>query len=219
MQLRRFSGSLLLAMIVCFSCVAVDAQHSLQHAAEHRSMHNLQQDTRAFRTSFARFLETDPQRRTKAGQDARALVARFVRQTSSLSQPSSNEALSRTRMHALVQSAMQIDTVIETLNLDVETRQRWHSVREELRSMTHEAAAAEPSEDVHAEAAENATGSCLVSAGARRSRQMVEECLQVTPATHPPCNAHNPCAMIADEIKRSCLLIGKDAPAFCSKYP
>jgi len=48
---------------------------------------------------------------------------------------------------------------------------------------------------------------------------LVRQCMQVSPATHPPCNADNPCELIRDEIKRGCAMIDKeDAPAFCSGF-
>ncbi|WP_369944041.1 hypothetical protein [Xanthomonas medicagonis] len=37
-------------------------------------------------------------------------------------------------------------------------------------------------------------------------------CRAVSPATHPPCNAANSCAMIDDEIARGCALLGRDGP-------
>jgi Protein of unknown function (DUF3011) len=59
---------------------------------------------------------------------------------------------------------------------------------------------------------------CAESAGKQKAKEMVDECLQVSPATHPPCNAQNSCQLIEDEIRRSCKLIGVDAPAFCANY-
>jgi len=60
--------------------------------------------------------------------------------------------------------------------------------------------------------------SCLKQAGKAHSDQLVKQCLQVSPATHPPCNAANSCELIEDEIRRSCALLGRDAPAFCGGY-
>ncbi|WP_343237380.1 hypothetical protein [Xanthomonas sp. D-109] len=40
----------------------------------------------------------------------------------------------------------------------------------------------------------------------------MDTCRAVSPATHPPCNAANSCAMIDDEIARSCALLGRDGP-------
>ena len=60
--------------------------------------------------------------------------------------------------------------------------------------------------------------SCAESAGKQKAKEMVNQCLQVSPATHPPCNAQNSCQLIEDEIRRSCKLIGAGAPAFCVNY-
>jgi hypothetical protein len=60
--------------------------------------------------------------------------------------------------------------------------------------------------------------SCAESAGRQKAKEMVDQCLEVSPATHPPCNAQNSCQLIEDEIRRSCKLIGRDAPAFCANY-
>jgi hypothetical protein len=59
---------------------------------------------------------------------------------------------------------------------------------------------------------------CTEAVGAQRANQLAQQCLQVSPATHPPCNAQNTCKLITDEIKRSCQLLGHDAPGFCDEY-
>ncbi|WP_447911124.1 hypothetical protein [Brevundimonas bullata] len=53
-------------------------------------------------------------------------------------------------------------------------------------------------------------GSCLAEVGEARSKRLVERCIQVSPATRPPCNNANPCAMIQGEIDRSCAMYGPD---------
>lgn len=70
--------------------------------------------------------------------------------------------------------------------------------------LSHPGAAAEPS--------------CEQTAGAQRARTYVEQCLEVSPATHPPCNAANSCELILDEIQRGCAMLGNDAPGFCKDY-
>jgi len=60
--------------------------------------------------------------------------------------------------------------------------------------------------------------SCLKAVGKQRADQLVKQCLQVSAASHPPCNAQNSCDLINDEIRRSCELLGRDAPAFCGGY-
>ena len=62
---------------------------------------------------------------------------------------------------------------------------------------------------------------CAKSVGRKRADRLAEECLLVSPATHPPCNAQNPCMLIVDEIKWGCDLArdppGK-VPAFCVDF-
>ncbi len=59
---------------------------------------------------------------------------------------------------------------------------------------------------------------CSQSAGQQKAQLLVQQCQQVSPATHPPCNVANACDLMIDEIRRSCAMIGTKAPAFCSSY-
>ena len=59
---------------------------------------------------------------------------------------------------------------------------------------------------------------CRDTAGAEKAKTLVKQCLEVSPATHPPCNAANACSLIVDEITRGCAMIDNDAPAFCANY-
>lgn len=58
---------------------------------------------------------------------------------------------------------------------------------------------------------------CSAEIGLAAAQKRAALCVQVSPATHPPCNVANSCAMIEDEIARSCALIGggSDRPAGC----
>lgn len=60
--------------------------------------------------------------------------------------------------------------------------------------------------------------SCKESIGEKRAQMLVQQCIHVSPATHPPCNASNNCNMIIEEIDRGCGLLGKDADSlnYCS---
>jgi hypothetical protein len=61
--------------------------------------------------------------------------------------------------------------------------------------------------------AARAPRSCADELGAAAAAKRVEVCRNVSPATHPPCNAANSCALIEDEIARSCALAtGDGAP-------
>jgi uncharacterized protein YecT (DUF1311 family) len=81
------------------------------------------------------------------------------------------------------------------------------------------AAKAPPAKPAAAQASQNDTRPCAQSAGKAKSDQYVSQCVQVSPATNPPCNGQNACSMMIDEIKRGCAMIGKDnPPTFCSAY-
>ena len=56
---------------------------------------------------------------------------------------------------------------------------------------------------------------CRDTIGEAASARLVQRCIAVSPATHPPCNADNACALIQDEIDRACTLFADDPPAEC----
>jgi hypothetical protein len=62
------------------------------------------------------------------------------------------------------------------------------------------------------------SGTCQAQIGAAAAQRLVERCLAVSPATHPPCNAQNACEMIQGEIDRACALYGpgETKPKECS---
>jgi hypothetical protein len=55
--------------------------------------------------------------------------------------------------------------------------------------------------------AEQGKPSCRETAGVYLSHRYVMECLEVSAATHPPCNALNSCGLILSEVHRGCLSI------------
>lgn len=57
--------------------------------------------------------------------------------------------------------------------------------------------------------------SCTSEVGRREAAILVQRCTEISPATHPPCNAANSCALIREEIQRGCELAGSDAPDWC----
>jgi len=54
--------------------------------------------------------------------------------------------------------------------------------------------------------------------GSARAKLMVKQGLQVSTATHPPCNADDSCALIRSEIRRGCVAAANRAPDFCEDY-
>lgn len=63
--------------------------------------------------------------------------------------------------------------------------------------------------------------SCADEIGATAAQKRADICRTVSPATHPPCNVANSCAMIEDEIARSCALFDGQGSAMpgCSLAP
>lgn len=61
--------------------------------------------------------------------------------------------------------------------------------------------------------------SCREEIGKKAAAVYVRQCIEISPATHPPCNDQNACSLIIDEIKRGCEYArnteGGDVPAFC----
>jgi hypothetical protein len=61
--------------------------------------------------------------------------------------------------------------------------------------------------------------SCREELGKKEAAIYVNQCLEISPATHPPCNDQNACSLIIDEIKRGCEFAkkteGADVPKFC----
>ena len=64
--------------------------------------------------------------------------------------------------------------------------------------------------------------SCRKEVGKKKAAVYVRQCINISPATHPPCNDKNACSLIIDEIKRGCGLAknteGADVPKYCDKY-
>ncbi len=80
---------------------------------------------------------------------------------------------------------------------------------------------APPQEEVDPAVAMTPAGaavSCLNDIGAEAAQRLVERCIAVSPATHPPCNVANPCEMIQGEIDRSCdqYAPGEAKPSQCT---
>ena len=186
-----------------------------------RVMTNLKDDSQGFRKSFASALKKSPIRKTSQEKDAQALADTFAKQASLVLDTFKRNQKADQQVIAMVNTAAQIDPKVYSLQLDSATRGQWEKLRSELHQIAQAYGVNEPylaPQGANASAAASTTGTCLNAVGIERSRQLVNECLQVSPATHPPCNAQNACSMIVDEIKRSCALMVSGAPGFCGEY-
>jgi hypothetical protein len=181
-------------------------------------MQNLKDDAQPFRQSFGNALKNSSIRKTTREKDARALVDTFAKQADQTLDIFKHGKKADDAVKEQVYTAAQIDPLVYSLQLNAQTTGQWEKLRGELHEIAQAYGVPEPYLAPRGLAAVSTRGSCLNAVGIERSRQLVNECLQVSPSTHPPCIAQNTCSMIVDEIKRGCGLIQQGAPGFCSEY-
>ena len=209
---------ILLATVLGVSRPAV-AQGRLSDKDLQGLIQNLKDEAQPFRQSFANALKQSAIRKTSKEKDARLLADSFAKQAKSALESFKRNQKAEQAVIELVHTATQIDPLVYSLQLDSQTTSQWERLRSELHQIAQAYGIAEPYlAPQGASAALSTKGTCLNAVGVTRSRQLANECLQVSPATHPPCNAQNACSLIVDEIKRGCALIGQGAPGFCAEY-
>ena len=174
-------------------------------------MSNLKADSKAFRPRFDSAIKKSSIRKTSQAKDAMNLASTFEKQTST----ALNEFKKTKKgdsVPAMLSTAGQIEKVMTDLKLDPQTT-GWDKIRTDLNQVSNAfgIAPATASGDQN-------TIPCVQAVGAGQSKKLVEECLQVSPATHPPCNSQNSCQLIIGEIKRSCSMLQKNQPSFCGDY-
>ncbi len=212
----RWLFLVLLAGLVSTGRIAV-AEDRLSDKDIQHLLQNLKHDAQPFRQSFANALKKS--RKTGQEKDAKALTETFAKQTQSALDTFKHHHKADPAIAAMVHTAAEIDPLVYSLQPGPQTTGQWEKLRADLHPIAQAYGVTEPYLAPAADAGPpSATGTCLNAVGIERSRQLVNECLQVSPATHPPCNAQNACKLIVDEIKRGCLLIGQDAPGFCAEY-
>jgi hypothetical protein len=213
-----FSFLILLAGLLGSSRTAV-AQGRLSDPDLQRLLQNLKDDAQPFRKSFANALKKSTIRKTSREKDAVTLADNFAKQANVAFETFKREKRSDEGVTELVNIAAQIDPLVYSLQLNPQTTAQWERLRTELHPIADAFGIPEPYLAPQSSlAAQSTTGTCLNAVGIERSRQLVNECLQVSPAIHSPCNAQNACSLIVDEIKRGCALINEGAPGFCTEY-
>ena len=215
----RFSFLVLLIGMLGADRLAV-AQGRLSDKDLQRLMQNLKDDAQPFRQSFANALKKSTIRKTSQEKDARTLADTFAKQANGALEAFKHNQKADPAVATLVNTAARIDPLVYSLQLNPQTTSQWEKLRSELHQIAQAFGVPEPyfAPQPGSSAPPSSTGTCLNAVGIERSRQLVNECLQVSPATHPPCNAQNACSLIVDEIKRGCALIGQGAPGFCAEY-
>ncbi len=214
-----------LGVVLLFSLPGADrlalAQGRLSDKDLQQLMQNLKDDAGPFRQNFANALKKSTIRGTSQEKDAKALADTFAKQANTVLETFKHQQKADQAVVDLVHTAGQIDPLVYSLQLNAQTRSRWERLRTELHQIAQAYGIPEPylaPPPGSDSAALSTTGTCLNAVGIERSRQLVNECIQVSPSTHPPCSAQNACSLIVEEIKRGCALIGQGAPGFCAEY-
>jgi hypothetical protein len=209
-----------LAIVCLLPCRPAAAQMRLSDHDLERMMKNLHEDAKDFRSAFDASVHKSAIRNNSQDKDARALAEQFEKQTDELYKHFKGSKQADAYVWPVVRTAGQLDHLVYSLGLDSKTTLSWEKSRSEIHQIATSYGVAEPylqSSSPVSSAAE--PEACIASVGAAQARRLVERCTQVSPATHPPCNVQNSCALITAEIRRGCgLLTGAGAPGFCSEY-
>ncbi len=221
MLIRQHSLALWCAIVI----IAVLFQDSLSQAQlriNDKDMEalisNLREDAKNFRSTFDPAVQKSAIRKTSQEKEARNLVDDFDKQTETLLKDFKKTHKGDSSVTSLVDSAGKIDRLVYQLSLGTRTTVAWESTRSALHQVAAAYGVQEPYLQSPASVSDAPAGSCLSSVGKSEAQRLVDRCLKVSPATHPPCNAQNSCALITDEIRRGCEIIGASEPGFCQEY-
>lgn len=207
-----------LATVALFQTSACFAQTRINDKDMENLMRNLTEDAKNFHQSFDKAVSKSAIRKTSQEKDAKNLADNFARQAEELAKNFKKTHKADAAVPPLVDNAGKIDRLVYQLNLGTQTTVAWESARSALHQVAAAYGVQEPYLQGADQASATAIGSCNASVGKKEAQRLVEECLKVSPATHPPCNAQNSCALITDEIRRGCGMIGAGAPGFCGEF-
>jgi hypothetical protein len=219
----RFFFSALMAAAI--GLPGIQAQSRLSDKDLEALMRNLRDDAKSFRSPFESDLKKSTIRKTSREKEGRQLAERFEKDTESMLNQFKSTKKADRDLPAVRSTAQQLDAMVVQLSLGQQTTSRWNKIQTELRQISSAFGIEEPisryenPRGISAYAtSSNDANSCGAAVGMERARTLVNECLAVSPATHPPCNAGNSCRMIIDEIKRGCAMLKDGAPSFCNEY-
>jgi hypothetical protein len=212
----------LMAVGLLFSATLtlVKAQGRLSDKDLQNLMGNLKDDAKSFKPVYTSALKKSTIRKTSREKDAANLADRFQRETEEMHNRFKEKKTADRELPLVQRTAIQIEQVIRNLNLGPQSTSRWEKIQTELQQISSAFGVSYPTADnPRGVTPYGSDASCNQSVGQERASQMVQDCLAVSSATHPPCNAQDSCSLIVDEIRRGCSqLEPRNAPAFCSEY-
>jgi Protein of unknown function (DUF3011) len=211
-------------LFLCTLAIAgifANAQGRLSDKDIENLMGNVKDDVKSFRPHFNSAIGKSSIRKTSREKDAKNLVASLEKKAEAMRNTFRQTKKGEDNVRDVVASARQIDNLVYSVRLNPQTTSEWEKIRGEIAQVSAAFNMPEPFSRGIGPIGPGPISNeipCAQGVGPERARRLVEECLAVSPGTHPPCNAQNSCRLITDEIKRGCNLIGQGAPGFCSEY-
>jgi hypothetical protein len=181
-------------------------------------MGNLKDDAKSFRPKFAAAVHKSSIRKTSREKDAKDLAVRFEKETGGMLNQFKKNRKADTELRVVMSTAYQIDQLVTSLQLGPQVSASWNKIQTELRQVENAFGIQPATTASVAPIAAQGGPSCYQAVGSDRANRLVDECLKVSPSTHPVCNVQNQCAVIIDEIRRGCRMLKQDAPMFCNEY-
>jgi hypothetical protein len=202
----------------------VRAQERINDKDLETLMRNLHEDAKSFRPVFTSALKKSTIRKTSQEKDAANLANRFEKQTEAMLNRFKATRKADNELSLVRSSADQLRQIVRSMNLGPQTNSRWDKIEAELQQISGAFGIQSSANDNPRGISPYGSGSdpnvsCNQAVGSERANKMVQDCLAVSTATRPPCNAQNACPLIIDEIKRGCSMLDvRNAPAFCNEY-
>lgn len=218
--------AIIAGICLLLTALAASSQTRINDKDLENLMRNLKDDAKSFRSPFSSALKKSTIRKTSQAKNAENLAALFAKQTETLLNNFKNTKQGDENLTSVQNTGQQLGSFVRTYLPDAQVIERWSRIQTELQQVLSAYGIQMPPNRVDEnprgitpgpDAASN-TGSCSQAVGSDRAQRLVQECLQVSPSTRPPCNAQNSCVLIIDEIKRGCALLKNQAPRFCDEY-
>jgi hypothetical protein len=210
--LSPLGTAIILSFLALSQIVAAQAPNRLNDKDLEAVMNNLKGDAKAFRGRFDSAIKKSTIRKTSQAKDAQNLASSLQKQTETLLNEF-KKSKKGDSVPAVLATASQIDKFMTDLKIDPQAT-GWDKIQADLKQVSGAFGVAMPA----AASAQSDGVPCIQAVGAERAKKLVDECMLVSPATHPPCNGQNACALITDEIKRGCAMLQQNVPSFCAEY-
>jgi hypothetical protein len=133
-MVRRYLGYVvaLVVLVSALSCGTARAQSRINDKDLARLMQNVKDDAQPFRKSFASALKKSTIRGTSQEKDARGLADTFAKQSKQALEAFQHKRKAEDQVAAMVDTAGQIDRLVNQLGLTPAVATQWEKLRTEL---------------------------------------------------------------------------------------